>query len=104
MFGSSSIVGIKQENISCPLQNSRFLETIVQEGDVKDAFTGNDHLNDLCGKIRGTKLESKLTSPWQSATSQKMFKYHENYYKINPNVDVVWDELLNQAQTKGACL
>jgi hypothetical protein len=31
---------------------------------VKDAFTGNDHLNDLCGKLRGTELESKLTSPW----------------------------------------
>jgi hypothetical protein len=33
-----------------------------------------------------------------------MLKYHENYYKIKPNVDVVWDELLNQAQTTGACL
>jgi hypothetical protein len=31
---------------------------------VKDAFIGNDHLNDLCGKLRGTELESKLNSPW----------------------------------------
>jgi hypothetical protein len=31
---------------------------------MKDEFIGSDHLNDFYGKLRGTELERKLTSPW----------------------------------------
>lgn len=56
VFGNSSIIGIKQEPISCPSYNSGFFKTMVQAGDVKAAFTGHDHLNDFCGKLRGIEL------------------------------------------------
>jgi len=56
IFGSSSIIGVKQEPISCPLYNSGFLKTMVQAEDVKAAFTGHDHKNDFCGKLRGIEL------------------------------------------------
>uniref|UniRef100_A0A0D6QRI1 Calcineurin-like phosphoesterase domain-containing protein n=1 Tax=Araucaria cunninghamii TaxID=56994 RepID=A0A0D6QRI1_ARACU len=55
-LNNSSITGIKQENISCPLYNSGFMETMVEAGDVKAAFTGHDHLNDFCGKVKGIEL------------------------------------------------
>jgi hypothetical protein len=48
---------------------SKYFWQLQHARDVKAAFTRHDHLNDLCGKLRGTELESKLTSPWQSATS-----------------------------------
>ena len=69
IFGSYSIIDIKKENISCPLYNSVFLETMLHARYVKVAFTGHDHLNDFCGKLRGTELESNLNYPWQSAMS-----------------------------------
>ncbi|XP_057861434.2 probable inactive purple acid phosphatase 29 isoform X1 [Cryptomeria japonica] len=53
---SSNITGIKQEDVSCPSYNSGFMETMVEAGDVKAAFTGHDHLNDFCGKVQGIEL------------------------------------------------
>lgn len=56
IFRNSSIIGIKQEAISSPSYNSGFMETMVKAGDVKAAFTGHDHLNDFCGRLRGIEL------------------------------------------------
>lgn len=56
IFRNSSIIGIKQEAISSPSYNSGFMKTMVKAGDVKAAFTGHDHLNDFCGRLRGIEL------------------------------------------------
>ncbi|GLJ36379.1 hypothetical protein SUGI_0730260 [Cryptomeria japonica] len=55
-LGSSDITGIKQQAIKCPSYNSVVLKTMVKAGDIKAVFTGHDHRNDFCGKVKGIEL------------------------------------------------
>ncbi|XP_028795786.1 probable inactive purple acid phosphatase 29 [Neltuma alba] len=55
-FHPSDITGVKQESIGSASVNSGFFTTLVETGDVKAVFTGHDHVNDFCGKLRGIKL------------------------------------------------
>jgi hypothetical protein len=52
----SSMVGVKQEDISSPNWNSGFFLSMLQDGDVKAAFVGHDHKNDFCGDLAGVNL------------------------------------------------
>lgn len=55
-FDSSNFTGVKGDPISSASVNSGFFTTMVAAGDVKAVFTGHDHLNDFCGKLRGIGL------------------------------------------------
>lgn len=52
----SEFTGVKQEGISSASINSGFLTTLLEDGDVKGAFVGHDHVNDFCGDVHGIKL------------------------------------------------
>ncbi|ESW07341.1 hypothetical protein PHAVU_010G121500 [Phaseolus vulgaris] len=60
IFDSSNMIGVKLEpdgdGISSASVNSGFFSTLVSAGDVKAVFTGHDHLNDFCGKIKNIQL------------------------------------------------
>lgn len=49
-------VGEFQEAVACSSVNSGVLKTLVSMGDVKAAFIGHDHLNDLCGDLSGIQV------------------------------------------------
>lgn len=49
----SEFTGVKQEGISSASINSGFLTTLLEDGDVKAAFVGHDHVNDFCGDVHG---------------------------------------------------
>ena len=52
-LGLSNFTGVKQEGISSASINSGFLTTLLENGDVKAAFVGHDHVNDFCGDVCG---------------------------------------------------
>jgi len=52
-LGPSDFTGVKQEGISSARINSGFLTTLLENGDVKAAFVGHDHVNDFCGDVHG---------------------------------------------------
>nr|GLL43456.1 probable inactive purple acid phosphatase 29 [Ipomoea trifida] len=56
-FDSSNFTGVKMEKgISSASVNSGFFTTMLETGGVKGVFTGHDHLNDFCGKLKGINL------------------------------------------------
>lgn len=56
VFNSSSFTGVKQEGVGSASVNSGFFTTLVEASDVKAVFTGHDHVNDFCGKLKGIHL------------------------------------------------
>ena len=55
-FDESNRVGVRQDPISSSLWNSGFFSSMLDDGDVKAAFVGHDHLNDFCGELEGLSL------------------------------------------------
>ncbi|CAO2825476.1 unnamed protein product [Amaranthus hypochondriacus] len=52
----SNMVGVRQEEVSCPGYNSGFFDTMLKAGDIKAAFVGHGHINDYCGKLCDIQL------------------------------------------------
>ncbi|KAL0729184.1 hypothetical protein Bca4012_025277 [Brassica carinata] len=46
-------IGQFQEGVSCSVVQSGVLNTFVSMGNAKAAFIGHDHVNDLCGNLKG---------------------------------------------------
>lgn len=48
--------GEKNEEVSCPRQNSGLFSAMLEMGNVKGVFVGHDHINDYWGQLCGINL------------------------------------------------
>ncbi|XP_054784595.1 probable inactive purple acid phosphatase 29 [Prosopis cineraria] len=116
-FHSSNFTGVKQEKIGSASVNSGFFTTLVETGDVKAVFTGHDHVNDFCGKLKGiqlcygggfgyhaygkagwsrrarvvvVRLDKTANSSWGDVKSIKTWKCLDDQYLTKIDSQVLW--------------
>jgi len=56
LYNNHEFYGHRNEDVSCPLINTGFFDTLKKVGDIRATFVGHDHLNDYGGWIDGIEL------------------------------------------------